>query len=174
MPGSQTAYLGLGSNVGDRAGNLCRAAAALEDILGGARFSPVYETEPLDYVEQPPFLNAVAAGTWNGTPEELLEAVHSLEAKEGRNRATEIKKGPRPLDIDILLLGEVVLDTAGLTIPHPRLTERAFALRPLLDLAPNVADPRTGTPLARILGRLSAQGIYLVSEHPYTQARGDT
>ena len=138
------------------------------------RLSPVYETEPLEYEEQPPFLNAVAAGRWRRAPEELLNELQAIEAVEGRDRAREIEKGPRRLDIDILLLGELVLETERLTVPHPRLTERAFALRPLLDLAPDLADPRTGTPLARFLGRLSAQGIYLVSDHPYTQARGDT
>lgn len=167
-------FLGLGTNTGDRGGNLRLAAARLSQTLSDLRLSPVYETNPLEYEEQPPFLNACAAGLTDRAPRELLVVLQEIEAEAGRNRADEIRKGPRPLDIDILLYGTRVLEREDLILPHPRLTERAFALRPLLDLAPRARDPRSGVLLSDFLSRLPAQGIYLAPEQPYTPDGGRT
>lgn len=150
------------------------AAAALNGLLDDLRLSPVYETAPLGYEEQPAFLNGAASGLWRGTPEELLAELHRIEREAGRDRSNEIRKGPRTLDIDMLLFGSRVFTTPTLTVPHPSLVERAFALRPLLDIEPGLADPRSGRPLSSILASLPDQGIYLLSEHPYTRGEGRT
>jgi 2-amino-4-hydroxy-6-hydroxymethyldihydropteridine diphosphokinase len=150
------------------------AVAALAALLDDLRLSPVYETAPLEYEEQPAFLNGAASGLWRGTPEELLAELHRIEREAGRDRSREIRKGPRSLDIDMLLFGSRVFTTPTLSVPHPRLTERAFALRPLLDIEPELADPRSGQPLSSVLASLPDQGIYLVCEHPYTRRGGRT
>lgn len=167
-------YLGLGANTGNRGAQLRHAASRLSGILENLRLSPVYETAPLEYEDQPRFLNACASGRTDCTPRELLMLLQEIEAEAGRNRAGEIRKGPRPLDIDILLFGDEVLEQEDLIVPHPRLTERAFALRPLLDLEPGLSDPRSGRPLSAILERLTGQGIYLAIEQPYTPDGGRT
>jgi 2-amino-4-hydroxy-6-hydroxymethyldihydropteridine diphosphokinase len=174
LRGPERVYLGLGTNLGDRHEILRAAAASLDDLLLEARLSPVYETEPLEYEQQPSFLNAAATGLWRGTPRELLAAVHRIEQGAGRDRRREIRKGPRSLDIDILLFGTRVEHSPELTIPHPRLTERAFVLVPLLDLEPELTDPESGHRLSGFLESLPDQGIYLVSEHPYTRGEGRT
>jgi 2-amino-4-hydroxy-6-hydroxymethyldihydropteridine diphosphokinase len=136
--------------------------------------SPVYETEPLEYEEQPAFLNACVTGRCALSPLALLDATQGIEIDAGRDRTAEIHKGPRPLDIDVLLYGDWVQDDERLTLPHPGLTARAFALRPLLDLAPDITDPRTGARYDSFLDRLSGQGIYLATEQPYTRGGGQT
>ena len=95
--------------------------------------------------EQPKFLNAVFYGEWDKDPYELLDYIHTLEDKAGRNRAKAGWKGPRPLDIDILLFGSTISDDPLLTLPHPGIKERGFVLIPLAELAPNLTDPATGT-----------------------------
>ncbi|MFO8063572.1 MAG: 2-amino-4-hydroxy-6-hydroxymethyldihydropteridine diphosphokinase [Spirochaetota bacterium] len=167
------AYLGLGTNRGDRVDMLRYASQELGKILSEIRLSPVYETDPLHYEEQPRFLNAVVGGWCSLAPRELLEAVQGIEAAAGRSRAREIPKGPRTLDIDILLYGTVTVDGRQLTIPHPELTRRAFALKPLLDLDPGCLDPRSGRPFSEFLNQLPDQGIYLVTDSPYTHRRGE-
>lgn len=174
MPELARVYLGIGSNVGDRLVNLEFAFRRLDDVLADLRVSPVYETEPLDYEEQPAFLNACVTGRCALSPFELLDAAQRMEKEAGRDRSAEIPKGPRPLDIDVLLYGERVQDDKRLTLPHPGLTERAFALRPLLDLAPELSDPRTGARYLSFLESVQGQGIYLASEQPYTPGGGQT
>jgi 2-amino-4-hydroxy-6-hydroxymethyldihydropteridine diphosphokinase len=134
----------------------------------------VYETEPLEYEKQPAFLNACVAGRCELSPLELLDTAQRIEAEAGRDRSAEIPKGPRALDIDVLLYGDRVQDKSGLTLPHPRLTERAFALRPLLDIEPVLTDPRSGRSYQSYLDSLSGQGIYLAHEQPYTRGGGQT
>ncbi|MFP4372875.1 MAG: 2-amino-4-hydroxy-6-hydroxymethyldihydropteridine diphosphokinase [Spirochaetaceae bacterium] len=167
-------FLGLGSNVGNRLGHLEFAFRRLADILSQLRVSPVYETEPLDYEDQPAFLNACVAGYCALDPLELLDSTQRIEAEAGRDRATEIRKGPRALDIDVLLYGALIREDPRLTVPHPGLTSRAFALKPLLDLAPDLIDPVTGTRYRSFLESLRGQGIYLASEQPYTRRGGQT
>ncbi|MDR2144211.1 MAG: 2-amino-4-hydroxy-6-hydroxymethyldihydropteridine diphosphokinase, partial [Treponema sp.] len=151
------------------------AVAELGRILGGMRVSPVYRSVALHVTDQPAFLNAAVAGFFpaNGVASpadgisspadgavsptagkkavsraahELLGAVIAIEAAYGRDRASERRWGERSLDIDILLFGEEIINEPDLVVPHPRLAERAFALRPLLDLLPDTADPQTKRP----------------------------
>ncbi|NBF40696.1 MAG: 2-amino-4-hydroxy-6-hydroxymethyldihydropteridine diphosphokinase [Spirochaetes bacterium] len=174
MPVLARVYLGIGSNVGNRLAHLQFAFARLESLLADLRVSPVYETEPLEYEKQPAFLNACVTGRCALTPLDLLDAAQRIETDAGRNRSAEILKGPRSLDIDVLLYGDRVQDDEQLTLPHPGLTARAFALRPLLDLAPDMSDPRTGVRYESFLDGLTGQGIYLATEQPYTRGGGQT
>jgi 2-amino-4-hydroxy-6-hydroxymethyldihydropteridine diphosphokinase len=147
-------YLGLGSNVGDRAGHL-RAAV---ELLGGRgveveAVSSVYETEPVgELLDQPDFLNAAIRIRTELEPEALLDVCKAVEAERGRDFAAP-RHGPRPLDVDLLLLGELELSTERLTLPHPEVTSRRFVLAPLLELDPGLALP-DGTRLGEALAAL--------------------
>jgi 2-amino-4-hydroxy-6-hydroxymethyldihydropteridine diphosphokinase len=130
--------------------------------------SPFYETAPLHVSGQPPFLNAAVLGFFSSQREdaentaaagELLRTVQAIEAQYGRNRSVERRWGERSLDIDILLFGGAVIKEADLVIPHPRLKERAFALRPLLDLLPAAREPETGLAYSSVLAALPDQGV---------------
>ncbi len=138
---AHTAYLGLGSNLGDRLETLQRAVDLLADR--GARAvasSRVWETEPIGGPDdQPPFLNAVVRVETDLDADDLLGAVNAVEAALGRVR--EIRWGPRTIDVDVLLVDDLVLDDPRLTIPHPRMTERAFVILPLLELDPEPVLP---------------------------------
>ncbi len=139
---TKTVYLGLGSNVGDRGGNLRRALEQLEaPDLHITRVSPVYETEPVDYTEQPWFLNQVAEAETGLFPMRLLSRVGRVERALGRVRG--IAKGPRIIDIDILFFGRAIVRAAKLQIPHPGIVARRFVLIPLADLAPDLRHPVT-------------------------------
>jgi 2-amino-4-hydroxy-6-hydroxymethyldihydropteridine diphosphokinase len=147
-------YLGLGSNVGDREAHL-RAALELLDSHGVAveAVSSTYETEPVgEILDQPDFLNAAARVRTALEPEELLDACKAIEVERGRMLAGP-RHGPRPLDVDLLLLGDVELQTERLTLPHPQATARRFVLVPLLELDPDLALP-DGTRLADALEAL--------------------
>jgi 2-amino-4-hydroxy-6-hydroxymethyldihydropteridine diphosphokinase len=135
-----TAYLSLGSNLGDRAGHIEHALQLLsgEDVQVMRRSGP-YETAPRDYTEQPWFLNMVAEIETSLSPLELLRRAAQVENQLGRQRLVD--KGPRTIDIDIILFGDLVLDTPPLTIPHPRMHERRFVLEPLAEIAPDVRHP---------------------------------
>lgn len=132
-------YLSLGSNLGDRDKYLKEARLAIEKSFSSVRFSKVYETEPVDFKQQPWFLNQVAEVQTELAPDSLLEWVHALECRHGRLR--EIPNGPRTLDVDILLYDDWVLDESNLTVPHPRMTERRHVLVPLSELAPELRIP---------------------------------
>jgi 2-amino-4-hydroxy-6-hydroxymethyldihydropteridine diphosphokinase len=155
-------YLGLGSNVGDSAGAIRAAFAELSTVLEGARLSKLWRTRPMYLAEQPDFVNAAACGDTELSPYALLEAIHAIEAAFGRDRSRELTKGPRSLDIDILLYGNLVVAEDALTIPHAGLKERLFALLPLLDLDPGLADPETGVAYSELAAALPPQGIYLI------------
>jgi 2-amino-4-hydroxy-6-hydroxymethyldihydropteridine diphosphokinase len=148
---SRTAYLGLGSNVGDREANLRAALGELERHgLEVEAVSSLYETEPVgEILDQPDFLNAVARIRSSLGPDELLEVCKGIEAERGRMFAAP-RHGPRPLDLDLLLLGDLEVSSERLTIPHPELTARRFVLVPLLELEPGLTLP-DGTSLARAL-----------------------
>jgi len=138
------AYLSLGSNQGNRMEHLRAAVMALQDEEGVdvSAASPVYETEAhtLDPdEEQPAYLNAVVEVRTTRTPEQLLDVAQRIEAERGRQR--ERRWAPRTLDVDLLVVGTETRDTDRLTLPHPRLGERRFVLRPLADLAPNLRLP---------------------------------
>ncbi len=141
-----TAYLGLGSNQGDRLRHLKAAVRRLHryDPLRVVAASPVYETKAHTLSadeEQPPFLNAVLRVAVDCGPESLLHTAHVVERAEGRSRSSEQRWGPRPLDVDLLAVDALTCQTDTLTLPHPRLGERRFVLRPWADLAPNFVVP---------------------------------
>ncbi|HLH99901.1 MAG TPA: 2-amino-4-hydroxy-6-hydroxymethyldihydropteridine diphosphokinase [Acidimicrobiales bacterium] len=139
------AFLALGSNLGDRRRYLADAVKRLPDVVA---VSPLYETEPVGGPGgQGPFLNAVAELRTTRTPRELLDAAHRAETAAGRVRLE--RWGPRTLDVDVLLVGDLTVDQPDLTVPHPRMWERPFVLVPLADLAPDLADG----PLAALGGR---------------------
>jgi len=133
-----------------------------------AELSPLYETRPMYVVDQPLYLNAVGRLPCRIKPKAMLGHLHRIENELGRDRITEIRMGPRTLDLDILLCGDLVMDSPTLTIPHPRMTERMFVLVPLLALSPRLRDPRTGIRYAESLALLragveetDAGGVYL-------------
>ncbi len=139
---TKTVYLGLGSNIGDRANHLRRALEQLEaSDLRIVRTSPVYETEPVEYTKQPWFLNQVAEAQTELFPLQLLARTARVERELGRVRG--IAKGPRVIDIDVLFFGRAIVRTAKLKIPHPGIAERRFVLIPLADLAPDLRHPGT-------------------------------
>jgi 2-amino-4-hydroxy-6-hydroxymethyldihydropteridine diphosphokinase len=151
---ARTGYLGLGSNVGDRAAHL-RAAVDLltEHGVEVEAVSSTYETEPVgEILEQPDFLNAAIRVRTELDPEPLLEVCKAIEVEQGRMLAAS-RHSPRPLDIDLLLLGDLELETDRLTLPHREVTSRRFVLVPLLELDPELALP-DGTRLADALAAL--------------------
>lgn len=137
----QTVYLSLGSNQGDRLANLRAAIAALGSLGKVTAVSSFYETEPVEYIQQPWFVNCAVALETEKTPEQLLSAVLKIERNMGRRRNPNQVKGPRPIDIDILLFGPSIIDTAALIIPHPAMQERRFVLEPLAEIAPQERHP---------------------------------
>ena len=144
------AFLGLGSNMGDRLGYLREAVADLPDVVA---VSPVYETDPVGGPpDQAKYLNIVVELDTERTPRELLGIAHRLESAAGRVR-TE-RWGPRTLDIDVLLVGDVTVSDADLEVPHPRLRERSFVLIPLHDLAPELVGDRPIDRTVRPAGQL--------------------
>jgi 2-amino-4-hydroxy-6-hydroxymethyldihydropteridine diphosphokinase len=142
-----TAYVGLGSNLGDRE-RLIREAA---ELIGAVRLSTVIETEPWGYGNQPMFLYAVAEIETRRTARELLDDLLDVELRLGRERVGA-QWGPRTIDLDLLLYGDETIDEPGLAVPHPRLTERDFVLRPLAELAPLLKIPGSGTVQAALAG----------------------
>jgi 2-amino-4-hydroxy-6-hydroxymethyldihydropteridine diphosphokinase len=147
-------FLCLGSNVGGRHGRIAGGIAELEQGAVSVEIrSSVYETEPVGIEDQPWFLNQVIRGTTRLEPIGLLDACKRVESLFGRE-PTEVRFGPRPLDIDILLYGDRVIRNDRLAIPHPRMHQRRFVLVPLVEIAPRLVDPRNGREYAQILERL--------------------
>jgi len=137
---NHTVYLSLGSNLGDRAGNLRAAIAALAGVgVRVTKVSSLYETEPVDYLEQPWFLNCAVEAETALAPLELLRALRGVEAQLGSQK--EFAKGPRLLDMDILLYGDETIELPELQIPHPRMLQRKFVLVPLAEIAPTLKHP---------------------------------
>jgi dihydropteroate synthase len=149
-----TAYLGLGSNLGDRGLNLAWALKLLAERVKVEQISSIYETEPMGYEPQPLFLNTVCRINTGLTPEQLLCLAKEIEIKIGR--IPSFRNAPRPIDIDILLYNDKIVTSRNLTIPHPRLAERAFMLVPLAEIAPKLVYPGSGKMVGELLDNLGA------------------
>ncbi|MFC4075499.1 2-amino-4-hydroxy-6-hydroxymethyldihydropteridine diphosphokinase [Salinithrix halophila] len=158
MRSQVTAYIGLGTNLGDRLANLKEALDRLDARQGieVTRISSIYETDPIGFADQPDFLNMCAELVTDLSPEELLDALLGVEQELFRVRT--VRWGPRTIDLDLLLYGEQVFKGDQLTIPHPRMTERAFVLVPLADLAPDAVVPPTGKTVAQLAEELEDDG----------------
>lgn len=150
-------YLSLGSNIGDREGNLEAAVERLAGEMRILRVSPMYETEPVDYTAQRWFLNLVVEAETALFPLQLLARIQKIERALGRVRA--VPKGPRTIDIDILFHGRTVMRTATLEIPHPRIAERRFVLVPLADLAPALRHPVSHRTVRELLDAAPPQTV---------------
>ncbi len=150
MPVGKLISLSLGSNLGDRAANLERAIA----VLSGAgvrvlRRSSLYETEPVDFLAQPWFLNCVVEGETSLMPRQLLHALQAIERRFGRKK--RIARGPRVIDLDILFYGASAIRTPEVEIPHPRMHKRRFVLAPLAELAPDLRHPVIGATVSELM-----------------------
>jgi len=152
------AYLGIGSNLEDPRAQVLRAfdeLAHLPDTRVTAR-SSLYRTAPVGHAAQPDFINAVAGIETQLTPDALLSELQAIEARHGRKRS--FPNAPRTLDLDLLLYGDARIDKPGLSVPHPRMHERAFVLQPLLEIAPQVDIPQRG-PASQCLAASSGQKV---------------
>jgi 2-amino-4-hydroxy-6-hydroxymethyldihydropteridine diphosphokinase len=150
------AYIGLGSNLGDRMATLRTAVQRLESLGRIAGVSSLYETEPVGYLHQPRFLNAVVALETALAPADLMRALLGIERDLGRTRS--FPDAPRTLDLDLLLAEDSILDTPELILPHPRLHERAFVLFPFAELAPQTVHPESGQTVQDLLRALPDRG----------------
>jgi 2-amino-4-hydroxy-6-hydroxymethyldihydropteridine diphosphokinase len=148
-----TAYIGMGANLHSWAGapeaTLTAAAVRLESLGRVTGRSSLYSTEPVGFADQPRFVNAVVALETELSPRELLDRLLKLEQEFGRDRSGGIENGPRTLDLDILLFGDIEISEPGLEIPHPRLEERAFVLVPLREISPRIFDAGDGETMSQ-------------------------
>ena len=149
--------LGLGSNLGERFDNLTSAIEALAPEIMVQTVSPTYETQPLYVTQQPEFLNLLVRATTTLSPISLLDSIQALEVELGRKPS--VRFGPRIIDIDIIDYDSLILNLESLTIPHPRMHERLFVLRPLINIVPNWIHPRTGKTVQQLIDGLSDPGI---------------
>ncbi|MGA2652011.1 MAG: 2-amino-4-hydroxy-6-hydroxymethyldihydropteridine diphosphokinase [Terracidiphilus sp.] len=154
----RVAYIGMGGNLASWAGTpeatLAAAAVRLERLGRVVRRSSLYSTEPVGFAAQPRFVNAVVALETELEPRALLEGLLGIEQEFGRDRTAGITNGPRTLDLDILLLGDLRICEAGLEVPHPRLNQRAFVLVPLNEIAPRDLDAGSGRTVSQLLDTL--------------------
>ena len=166
MP-ARTAYLSLGSNLGDRQAAIEQAIGALEreGIYVIAR-SSIYETEPQDVKDQPWFLNLVARCETRCFPLQLLTTLLRIERELGRTRTRASRKGPRVIDLDLLLFGNTVMHTPELVLPHPRMLERRFVLEPLVEIAPELRHPETKELFSSYLGQVAGQKVKRFGANP--------
>ena len=154
------AYIGLGSNLGDSVVNLRAALDLMRRLAVDIQASPMYKTAPQGFRNQPAFYNAVCRATTKLTPFELMEGLLGIETEVGRHRT--FRNAPRSLDLDILFFNRLVLNSPPLMLPHPRLAERLFALRPLADIAPQLKHPVSGLSVVDMLRDLPMQSDSIV------------
>lgn len=152
-----TAYLALGSNLGDRAKNLSAALQALPPAALVRDISHIYQTAPWGYADQPDFFNMAARLETELSPQALLTFLKELETRLGRQ--PNFRNGPRLIDLDLLFYEDLILDTPSLVLPHPRLQERAFVLLPLADLTPDLVHPILGETIWQLLCQADLSGI---------------
>jgi len=164
---NHTIYLGMGTNTGNRLENLLAAIDALSPEVQVMRRSPIYQTPPWGYTDQPDFLNLVLEGTTSLAPLALLTHLKNVETRIGRT--ANFRWGPREIDIDILFYGQLVSEEEGLEIPHPRLHERAFVLVPLADLTTSLVHPKIHKTVAELLAGIDTEGIQPYHEDPLTE-----
>ena len=151
-------FLSLGSNIGEREAQLREAVQRLEAAgVHVVRISSVYETEPQDLPDQPWFLNLVLEVETGLSPIQFLTTIQEIEESMGRKR--DVPKGPRNIDIDLLLCDDKVVETEDLQIPHPRLSQRRFVLEPLAELAPDLRHPRSGRTMSELLRDVQGQDV---------------
>jgi 2-amino-4-hydroxy-6-hydroxymethyldihydropteridine diphosphokinase len=147
----QTAAIALGSNLGDREANLHAAIEHLRSLGAVEKISSFHNTAPVGYLDQPQFLNAAILLKTELPAIELMHALLAIEKKMGRDRVTAIPKGPRLIDLDLLLYGEHILNTKDLILPHPAMHERAFVLAPLAEIAAGMRHPVKNTTVRKLL-----------------------
>lgn len=152
-------FLSLGSNLGNRSANLRTAINSMPTKVEPIAESSIYETEPWGYSDQPTFLNMVLKGVTELTPQDLLSYLKEVEKSIGRKET--FRFGPRLIDLDILFYDELVMDTPTLTIPHPRITERAFVLIPMAEIAPDFIHPLLGKTIAQLKTTVDGSSIKL-------------
>ena len=155
----QRIFLSLGSNLGDRESNLEKALSSLSPHVNVVNQSSIYETEPWGFLDQPNFLNQVLEGETNLSPLELIDYVKGIEKEIGRKPGRRF--GPRLVDIDILFYGDQIISEDGLSIPHKRMTERAFVLIPLYEIAPDLVFPGSSQMIKDLVSGLDPAGVVL-------------
>lgn len=160
-------FIGIGSNLGNKKKNIEEAVDSLENVLISMSVSDFYRTYPRDYLDQDSFENIVVRGFTPLSAEDLLLETQRIETEGGRIRDKTIPKGPRMIDLDILLFGKDVIDREDLSIPHKAVHERRFVLIPLLELNPEIIDPSTGNPYYLSMKKTEEQGVYCSSLNHY-------
>jgi len=166
-----TVYLGLGANIGNREANLRMALRGLTRMARVEAVSSLYETDPIGSVQQPAFYNAVCRIETGLEPPSLLRFLKSLEHEIGR-RPGGLPGSPRPIDLDILLYEDRVLESEDLTIPHPRLTERAFVLVPLAEIASDARHAKLGESIAKLAERVGSEGVRRIKDSGWDGVAG--
>jgi 2-amino-4-hydroxy-6-hydroxymethyldihydropteridine diphosphokinase len=167
-----TIYLSLGANLGDRLANLRLALTRLQTLARLEEVSSLYETQPQGVSDQPLFLNAVCRVSTGLEPQALLRFLKNVERETGRQPGGE-RWGPRPIDLDILLYDDRVLDAPELTVPHPRLAERAFVLVPLCELAPELRHPLLGKTMKELLASVGKKGVRKIAPRAWEKGEGN-